>query len=490
MNKAGTVTYQREASSALESGEEHPYSHINQQKPTPQLSPDDVLNRIGFGPFQVIAFLLSGLTYFAYGCDISIFVFIGDSVRGKWNVTDTEYSILPACTSIPNVLGALFFSYISDRFGRWWPYALCIGWMGLFSIGSAYSNSFIALIVLRCCASFGIGGIPGIAFPTVIEFLPVRNRGSVAVMNMFMAVLGLCLSCGLAWWLIPMYPVFGWRYYINVVAVPTLIVTAFRLMFYVESPRYLIANGKFRRAWRVFKIIAKINRKELTDLVSRDEFNSISAINRNGGKKQRSIFVQVLQIFHPKYLRSTLPMSVILVTESVGYLSSQLFLPNFLERVGVGTYFTIMMSSAAQLPGVVLMSIIIEWPGVGRLNALRFFSFLAMLFFLLLTLIQTSLSIPLFLIFIYFAAGPIAGLNYTYISEVYPTSIRSITTSYFYILQALTYLVGSLVSSQVADVSQHWVFPAFFTITFFVQLCFSFVLNYEPKGRKLKDLMK
>ena len=453
-------------------------------------SPDDILNFIGFGPFQVIAFLLSGFTYFAYGSDISIFLFISDSVKDKWNITDTEYAFLPGATAFPNVVGALFFSLLLDKFGRWWPYALCVGWVGIFSMGSAFSTSFPMLIALRCCTSFGIGGIPAITIPTVVEFLPIRSRGSVGVMNMFVAVLGLCLSCGLAWWLIPAYPEWGWRYYMCAVAVPIVLMAVFRLVFYVESPRYLIAKRKFARAWNVFQIIAKLNGKNLTDFITRERFDKelSASLNGNGNKKQRSIFVQVLEIFHPRYLRSTLPMSVIIITESLGYLSSQLFLPEYLERVNVGKYFTLMVTSAAQLPGVLLMAIIIEWPEVGRLNALRFFSFLAMLFFLLLTLIQTSLTIPLFLIFIYFAAGPISGLNFTYISEVYPTAIRSITTSYFYILQALTYLCGSLASSQVVDVSQLWVFPAFFTVVFFVQLCVAFVLNYEPKGRRLRDV--
>lgn len=464
---------------------------VNSEDDRTELSPDQVLGHLGFGVFQLLAFLLSGFTYFAYGCDISIFVFIGESVRGTWNVTETQFALLPASTAVPNVLGALFFSYVSDRFGRWWPYALCVGWMGVFSVASAYSTSFVMLVVLRCCASFGIGGIPGIAFPTVMEFLPVRNRGSVGVMNMFMAVLGAVLSCGMAWWLIPSYPERGWRYYVTAVSIPTLLVAVFRLVFRVESPRYLIARGRFNRAWHVFKIIAWANRKRLTDLVTRDRFNHLISTTVDGRKiKQRSIFVQVLWIFHPSYLRSTLPLSVIIITESLGYLSAMLFLPDFLRRLGMGTYFTVMVTNLATLPGVLLMSIIIEWPEFGRLNSLRLFSFLAMLFFLLLTLVQTPLTIPLFLVFIFFSSGPLQGLIFTYISEVYPTSIRSITTSYFYILQAMTYMGGSLAGSKVANVPQHWVFPAFFTTVFFVQLCVSLVLNYEPKGKKLRDLVK
>ncbi len=491
MERSVKVKYSSVGGVAIEEDEMPPSPINQQQKRARDLSPDDILDYIGFGPFQVIAFFLSGLAYFSYGSDISIFVFIGDSVTEQFNVTKTEYALLPGSTAIPNVIGAVTFSFISDRYGRWWPYAVVLGWMGVFSIASAWSPSFVVLVVLRCATSFAIGGLPAIVIPTVIEFLPTRSRGSVVVMNMMMAILGVCLSCGLAWWLIPTYPLDGWRFYVTAVAVPTLLVAAFRLIFFIESPRYLIANGKFKRAWKVFEIIARFNGKKLTDFITFGEFSERLAVSVSSkkGKFRQSLFGQLLQIFSVKYLRRTLPLSVIVVTESMGYLSSQLFLPDYLHGLGISTYFTLMVTALAQIPGVLLLAIIVEWPKVGRLNSLRFYTFLAIVFFLLLTIVQTDITIPLFLIFIYFAAGPIQGLFYTYVSEAYPTSIRSITSSYFYVLQALTYLTGSLISSTVANDPRHWIFPAVFTVMFFVQFCMSLVLNYEPLGKKLIDVM-
>lgn len=463
------------------------------------VSPDDVLNYTGFGPFQIMAFFLSGLTYFAYGCDISIFVFIGDKVMAHWNLTATEYAILPASTGITNVLGAFLFSFLADRFGRLWPYALCVSWMGFLSVASAFSNYFALLIVLRCLTSVAIGGIPGLVYPTIVEFLPVRNRGRVAVLNMLMGELGMCLNCGLAWWLIPAYPQLGWRYYIISCAVPTFIVALFRLCFHFESPRYLIARGRTEEAWRIFSWIARINGKELSGFVSKGGFmntnltvNSpvIAQRDRDKVRRRRSIFIQVFQIFTLDYLRLTIPLSIVTITESFGYLISQLFLPYFLQGLGVGIYFTLLVTILAQIPGVLLVSIIMEWPEVGRLNSFRFFAFLAAVFFLLLTLVQNSVTIPVFLVFIYFASGPILGLIYTYISESYPTAIRSVVTSYFYILQAVTYTAGAMGSSKLVGVAQHWLFPAIFTVAYFIQFCAALVLKYEPMSKKLKDVVK
>ena len=453
-----------------------------------KVSPDEILNFIGFGPFQVVAFLLASSTYLTYGCDGSLFIFVGRSVQKEWNISVTEYAILPAFTSIPNVLGAIFFSIMSDQFGRLWPYALCMGWITVFSVASAFSNSFYLLIALRCLASFAIGGISGFVNPTIVEFLPVLNRGKVMVLNIVVGSLGICLSCGLAWWLIPYYPVYGWRFYVIASGVPSALVCAFRLLFYFESPRFLITKGKVERAWKIFEIIARVNGRNLSEFAcSKTCAIELTEPRKRSNVISRSMWVQFLKMFHPSCLRITLPLTVIIVTETVGFLSSQLFLPNFLENVGVSTYFTIMVTSVAQLPGSLLLSIIVEWPEIGRLKSFRIFSSLSMIFFILLAFIQTPVSIPVFLILIYFSTAPIMGLIYSYISEFYPTSIRSVATAYFYICQALTNIVGSMAISKAVDIPQHWLFPAVFATCYFVQLMMGFIMNYEPLGRRLRD---
>jgi MFS family permease len=178
---------------------------------------------------------------------------------------------------------------------------------------------------------------------------------------------------------------------------------------------------------------------------------------------------------------------LIVITESFSLLGSSLFLPDFLKRVGVSRYFTLLVIHLARIPGGLLLSIIVEWPRVGRLNSLRFFTILAVIFFLLLSLIQTPLSVSLFLMVIYFSIAPIRGLVYTYISEVYPTSIRSVTVSYFYILETVTSMGGVFAGGKAANVEQHWIFPAVFAGVYTIQLCFSFALHYEPGGKGLKD---
>lgn len=461
---------------------------VTSQIDTNNVGVDDILTFIGLGPFQLMAFLLASFTYFSYGLDSSIFIFLTDDIKQEFNLTGTQYTVLPATTGISNLVGAFLFSYSTDRFGRVWPYAFCLAWIGLMSVASAFANSFPLLISLRLLTSVGIGGLTGLTYPTLIEFLPVRNRGKVTILVTAIASLGLCGSSGFAWWLIPSYPD-GWRYFIIASGIPMTLVAMYRILFYVESPRYLIAKGKVKHSWKVFNTIAKFNCKDLTQFVTFEHFSECMARDESDKRKNKFIFVRLLEIFKPKYLRRTIPMSVVVITESFGYLSSQLFLPVFVERLNVDKYFVVLVSGLAQLPGILLMSIIVEWRGVGRLNSLRFFTVLSALFFLLLACFETTVSIPVLVVFIYFSSYPVLSLAYTYISEVYPTEIRSVTTAYFYVLQALAYLVGAFISNALISVPFHWLFPAMWSVIFAIQFVAELFLNYEPYSKQLTDVL-
>ena len=454
------------------------------------LKPDDVLNFIGFGRFQVVAYLLAGLTYFSYGSEVSFFIFMGKKFKDIWGLSSIEYAVIPAATGIPNLIGAFVSSYLSDRYGRVWPYALTLTVTGVFAVSSAFAPSYPVMIVFRVLASFGVGGIPVITFPTLVEFLPVKNRAKAAVLVLLLPSIGLCAASGLAWWLIPSYPAWGWRYLTIVISVPGLFVAMFRLLFYFQSPRFLIVKGRTEKAWKVFSRMAAVNGKDLQDFLTKEEFLETFTLKGTESKEAQSfskLAAQLSKLFKGVYRRRTLCLIVIYITEACGYLGSTLFLPQFLSNLHVNTYFAIFVAFVAQFPGILLMSIIIEWPEVGRLNSLRLYSLLASVFFVVLAFVQTTISVPVLLVFIYFCMVPNLSLIYIYISESYPTNIRSLTTAFFYSIQAICGLVFPFLGGYLVKLHMHWIYPLVWGCIFAVQFLAALVLNYEPYGKKLLD---
>lgn len=455
-----------------------------------KLTADDILNFIGLGPFQFIAFLLAGLTFLVYGMDVSVFIFIGEEVEEQFNLTSIEYAIFPAVTAVPNMVGAFFFSILSDKYGRVWPYALALAVIGVFGVASAFAPTYLALILIRAPASIGVGGIPILTFPTFVEYLPVRNRGKASILVLLLPALGLCIASGFAWWLLPTYPKNGWRYFTIVIMLPTLLIAVFRLVFYVQSPRFLVAKGRYDKAWDVFALMAKVNGKDLSDFVSKDEFYTSLCVDTKKQNSQR-LMKQFLTILKPPLLRRTVLLSIAIVMVSLGFQGSTLFLPQVLEKLGVNAYFATFSAFLSQIPGVLFMAIISEWPFFGRLNSMRLFSIIIVIFFALFsvfTVIHTPAGIAVSIEILYFCMLPLYGLMYIYIAESYPTSIRVVTTAYFYYIQGVTSLFFPFLSGYLASSSLPWLYPAVWASLFLVHLLTALGLDYEPYGKKLVDL--
>ena len=197
----------------------------------------------------------------------------------------------------------------------------------------------------------------------------------------------------------------------------------------------------------------------------------------------------LLAIFDRRYLRTTLLLSVIYVTETVAYFASGLFIPEVLQNFGVNPFFTAFVGYLGQIPGIALISIIIEWPGVGRLNALRLFSMLSIISFLLFAFVRNQIATSVIVVLIYFSMVPMLPLLFTYISEVYPTEIRSFASAYFNNLSCIFGIGCIFASGYLSDMSIPWLFPTVWAGVFLVQFVLALFLNRETLGQELKDVV-
>ncbi len=92
------------------------------------------------------------------------------------------------------------------RYGRVWPYVIVLLQIAVFGLASAFSTSFAMLVILRDLVSVSVEGAIVVLYPTLVEFLPVRNRGKVMMLVTLVQAVGTCITGGLAWWLLPTYP--------------------------------------------------------------------------------------------------------------------------------------------------------------------------------------------------------------------------------------------------------------------------------------------
>lgn len=453
----------------------------------PRVKVDDILNFIGFGPFQVVAYLMVGLTYMAFGFETLLFAFISLKVQEEWSITPVEYANLPALTCLFNILGGVVLSYLSDHYSRVWPYALSVGMIAVGGLASAFAPDYVTFLLLRFFASFGVMGVPILAYPVLIEFLPVRNRGRVLVLVTLLSALAACASGGLAWWLIPSYPLLGWRYFTAAIALPSFVAAAGRLLFSYESPRFLISQGKFAQARRVLAAMARANGKKLSDCLPENVPLEDMVIPDSDSRDRGSSLPKLFAIFSRVYIRRTLCLSAVYVCLTAGYYCTTVFLPTLLTQLDLNPYFVSFVSILGQVPGIFLISMLTEWPRVGRLHTLRFMTFFTVVFFVLFAFVQSSVSIPVFGIMIYFFMVPMLPLMYTVLAESYPTEIRAQALNFFNTLSAIFSLGLPFLAGYIVEQGVPWLFPSMVAALFAIQLVAAVILNHETHGVHLLD---
>ena len=76
---------------------------------------DDVLSFIGYGPVQLLAFILASITAMGFGFEMVIFASINIPLEKQMNITEVEFAVLPASTNVANILGSFIYSLLSDR---------------------------------------------------------------------------------------------------------------------------------------------------------------------------------------------------------------------------------------------------------------------------------------------------------------------------------------------------------------------------------------
>lgn len=281
-------------------------------------------------------------------------------------------------------------------------------------------------------------------------------------------------------------------------SLPFFIGALYRIVFYVESPRFLLARGRYKDSRKSLQQMARLNGKNLKDLIPDSVPLEDYLFMKPHIKRSLSESVNSLaSIFKRPFLRTTILLSIIYTTTTVAYYSAGVFLPQFLLNVSPffsneGPFLTAFVGYLGQVPGIALMAIIIEWPKVGRLNGLRFFSLLTAASFFIFGFVHNEIATSVLMIFIYFSMVPLIPLLLTYMSEVYPTEIRGFASGLFNAISALVGIGVLFASSYMTEISVKlpWVFPTVWGVVYLVQFLLSFILNIETVGKELKDTVK
>jgi SP family sugar:H+ symporter-like MFS transporter len=213
-----------------------------------------------FGRRAVALSIAAAVGGFLFGFDSSVINGAVDSIENQFGLNDVVTGFVVAIALLGCALGAVLAGVLSDRWGR--LRVMMIGAVLFFvsAIGSGLAFSAVDLTIWRFIGGLGIGIASVVAPAYIAEVAPRQIRGTLGslqqlaiTLGIFGALLSNALLAGVAGgssevlWL----GLEAWRWMLLVEAVPALVygLLAFTMP---ESPRFLIAKGRYDEARAIF----------------------------------------------------------------------------------------------------------------------------------------------------------------------------------------------------------------------------------------------
>jgi putative MFS transporter len=334
-----------------------------------------------------------------------------------WHISPAQSGFLISSSYVGQLVGALLFSSLAEKFGRIRSAAAATALMSAVSLACAAAGSFPALLAYRLIQGIGVGGEMPVAAAYISELSKARGRGKFFMLYEMIFPIGLMATSQVGAWVVP---AFGWRTMFLIGGIPGLIVTWFLLRL-PESPRWLLSKGRVREAEFIIKQIEAWSQTQpLAEAPMEAHTEALP---------QRGWWTEVLG---PVFRRRTV---IVWILWAAAY-----FVTNSLNNWMPSLYNTIYhlslqqslraasMTNVAQVAVLLGCAFCIDRIGRRNWSIICFVIGAAGFAILGFARAESVLSVMILATFSYGIVGSVNAVLYLYTPEIYPTRIRAIGT--------------------------------------------------------------
>lgn len=353
----------------------------------------------------------AGMGFFTDAYDLFVIGVASVILMPIWHLTTAQLALLNGVALAAAALGAVFFGFLADKFGRKRLYGVEVVLLFFGAILSALAPSYIWLLVARILVGLGIGGDYPSSAIIASEYAPRHRRGFLVLLVFAMQAMGLVIGPLLASLFLAtsISHELVWRILLGLGAVPAASVFYLRRRI-EETPRYLLSKQTPVAVSRV-----------LTDLTGVD-----TSLESAGFKKQ--------SILDRKWLIRLVGTSLAWFFLDVAFygnsVSSVLILKalNPSAQLISNTLISALIFLLCAVPGYFLAAALIDSIGRKFLQIFGFFM-IAVCYGLIAFIPQVVTQVTLFLVifgisFFFVNFGP-NTTTFLIPSEIYPTSMRA-----------------------------------------------------------------
>ena len=394
-----------------------------------------------------------------------------------WKLTPPQIGLLISAGFLGQLIGALFFGWIGERFGRMQAMVWSIATFAVMSLVCALAWDYNSLLVFRTLQGIGLGGEVPVAAVYISELSKARNRGRFVLLYELVFPVGLVAASLLGLWIVP---TLGWQWMFYIGALPAILALFLRLLL-PESPRWLAVHGRHAEAEAALALIEAETQKATGQplppvqpvVTTRDQRASLS------------------DLFGTVYLRRTLVVWVIWFCSYFINYGLVIWLPTIYRTVfklplDVSLRYGLLTQAVGML-GALICALSIDYIGRRIWFALAFTGGFISLSMLATVPDPTSQQVLTYMTVAYFFVSTINLGVYLYTPELYPTRVRALGVGTATAWLRFASMIGPTVVGYMIAGGLQSVFLTFAAVAALAAIVTA-TLAIETKGRVLEDV--
>lgn len=367
----------------------------------------------GVGRYHVIWVILLSAFFLADVADIYVLSFAAPAIRVDLGLSVTEIGALTSYSFAGMFVGAILGGRLSDRVGRKRIIVGATLFYAFWSVIAAIAPNLMVLGVSRVLTGVGLQAVTGALLVYTAEMFPRRNRGKYLSIMLGVGLLGVPLVAWSARFIVPLGPsAWRWLFVLGAIGVvPALIA----LVALPESIRWHELNGQSGRA------------SALVERLERE------ALARTGGELPAPIERPREQVHALSGLATRQNIRRVLVTSAFmffivfGYYGFNAWVPTLLVEKGYSATDALTIASiyaiAPFLGSLAALPVVDRWERSRTPVVLCGLIALSMVLFAFAEL-PWLLAVAGFAVTFFLQTN--TAVIYTYLPEVFPTSLRGL----------------------------------------------------------------
>lgn len=391
------------------------------------------LNRLPISRFHKITLLAVSFAYFFEFADINSFATTAPKLIKLWGVTVDQVAYVTSLSFVGMFFGAVIASGLADRWGRKRTLLWTTLWFGVFSFAAVFSWDVVSLGVFRVLTSAGLSAMTVVAVIYVNELYPAASRGKYQAYAIVIGICGTPVTNLIASAVVPIND-WSWRLVYLWGALGVLLVFFTRRL--EESPRWHESRGDHAEADRILREIEEQVAAEKGPLPEPEPPVEEAPVT----KAPLRLLVQ------KKYLYPTLLLTVVWVTQTIGFFGYSSWAPTLLAQEGFSvekSVFYVALTTVGAPLGSYLAALVTD--RFERKWCLVAFGAVIALCGLLYGLTFNPVLIVVFGFLVNLFERGYTALGYAYSPELFDTRSRSLGTGVSYGLGRLSNAAGPLI---------------------------------------------